>query len=163
MKKWVKIKRGENQVSEIATGKNTKFLKKLGFKQVDVEESEKGGWWRKGKAPTFTDEEIIENEYVADIQIRDNEMISLTVEIDGYVLQADEESQNRMVRAILVLRKKETIQWVTAHNELVMISKEQLQQALRKAVEAQTEIWGKPHWNKYNKKHPQNNPKTVEE
>ena len=92
MKKWVKIKKGENQASEIATGKNTKFLKKLGFKQVDVEESEKGGWWRKGKAPTFTDEEIIENEYVADKQIRDNEMTSLTVEIDGYVLQADEAS-----------------------------------------------------------------------
>lgn len=68
-----------------------------------------------------------------------------------------------MVRAILVLQKKETIQWVTADNELVMISKEQLEQALRKAVEAQTEIWGKPHWNKYNKKHPQNTPKTVEE
>ena len=68
-----------------------------------------------------------------------------------------------MVRAILVLQNKETIQWVTADNELVMISKEQLEQALRKAVEAQTEIWGKPHWNKYNKKHPQDKPKTVEE
>ena len=161
MKKWAKIK--DNKVIELGLGENDKFYKKLGFKQFDVEESEKGGWWRKGKAPTFTDEEIIENEYVVDKQIRDNEMTSLTVEIDGYVLQADEASQNRMVRAILVLQKKETIQWVTADNELVMISKEQLEQALRKAVEAQTEIWGKPHWNKYNKKHPQNTPKTVED
>lgn len=161
MKKWAKIK--NNKVIELGIGENEKFYKKLGFKEVDVEESEKGGWWLKGKAPTFTDEEIIENEYVADKQIRDNEMSSLTVEVDGYVLQADEASQNRMVRATLVLQKKETIQWVTADNELVMISKEQLEQALRKAVEAQTEIWGKPHWNKYNKKHPQNKPKTVEE
>lgn len=161
MKKWAKIK--DNKVIELGLGENEKFYKKLGFKEVDVEESEKGGWWRKGSAPTFTDEEIIENEYVADKQIRDNEMSSLTVEIDGYVLQADEESQNRMVRAILVLQKKETIQWVTADDELVMISREQLEQALRKAVEAQTEIWGKPHWNKHNKKHPQNKPKTVEE
>lgn len=156
MKKWVKIKKGENQASEIATGNNTKFLKKLGFQQVDVEESEKGGWWRKGKAPTFTDEEIIEKEFVSDKQIRDNEMSSLTVEVDGYILQADEVSQNRMVRAILVLEKKETIQWITAADDLVMISREQLEQALRKAVEAQTEIWGKPHKNKHNKKHPQN-------
>lgn len=154
MKKWVKIK--DNKVIELGLGKNEKFYKKLGFEQVDVEESEKGGWWCKGTAPTFTDEEVIEKEFVADKQIRDNEMASLTVEVDGYVLQADEESQNRMVRAILVLEKKETIQWVTADNELVMISKEQLEQALRKAVEAQTEIWGKPHWNKHNKKHPQN-------
>lgn len=161
MKKWVKIK--NNKVIELGIGENEKFYKKLGFNQVDVEESEKGGWWLKGKAPTFTDEEIIENEYVADKLIRDNEMTSLTVEVDGYVLQADEASQNRMVRAILVLEKKETIQWVTADNELVMISREQLEQALRKAVEAQTEIWGKPHWNKYNKKHPHNKPKTVEE
>lgn len=161
MKKWAKIK--DNKVIELGVGENEKFYKKLGFKQVDVEESEKGGWWRKGKAPTFTDEEIIEKEFVADKQIRDNEMTSLIVEVDGYVLQADEVSQNRMVRAILVLEKKETIQWVTADNELVMISKEQLEQALRKAVEAQTEIWGKPHWNKHNKKHPQNKPKTVEE
>lgn len=161
MKKWVKIK--NNKVIELGIGENKNFYKKLGFKEVDVEESEKGGWWLKGKAPTFTDEEIIENEYVADKQIRDNEMTSLTIEVDGYVLQADEESQNRMMRAILVLQKKETIQWVTADDELVMISREQLEQALRKAVEAQTEIWGKPHWNKYNKKHPQNKPKTVGE
>lgn len=161
MKKWVKIK--NNKVIELGIGENEKFYKKLGFNQVDVEESEKGGWWLKGKAPTFTDEEIIENEYVADKLIRDNEMTSLTVEVDGYVLQADEASQNRMVRAILVLQKKETIQWVTANDELVMISREQLEQALRKAVEVQTEIWGKPHWNKHNKKHPQNKPKTVEE
>lgn len=103
-----------------------------------------------------TEEEIIEREFNRDKEIRTIEMSSLTVEVDGYVLQADEESQNRMVRAILVLQKKETIQWVTANNEFVMISKEQLEQALRKAVEAQTEIWGKPHKNKYNKKHPQN-------
>lgn len=103
-----------------------------------------------------TEEEIIEREFNRDKEIRTIEMSSLTVEVDGYVLQADEESQNRMVRAILVLQKKETIQWVTANNEFVMISKEQLEQALRKAVEAQTEIWGKPHKNKHNKKHPQN-------
>lgn len=90
MKKWAKIK--DNKVIELGLGENDKFYKKLGFKQFDVEESEKGGWWRKGKAPTFTDEEIIENEYVVDKQIRDNEMTSLTVEIDGYVLQADEAS-----------------------------------------------------------------------
>lgn len=160
MKKWAKIK--DNKVIELGLGENEKFYKKLGFKQVDIEESEKGGWWLKGKAPTFTDEEIIENEYVADKQIRDNEMASLTVEVDGYVLQADEASQNRMVRAILVLEKKETIQWVTADDELVMISREQLEQTLRKAVEAQTEIWGKPHKNKYDKKHP-HKPRTMEE
>lgn len=103
-----------------------------------------------------TEEEIIEREFNRDKEIRTIEMTSLTVEVDGYVLQADEESQNRMVRAILVLKNKETIQWITANNEFVMISKEQLEQALRKAVEAQTEIWGKPHKNKHNKKHPQN-------
>lgn len=136
MKKWAKIK--DNKVIELGLGENEKFYKKLGFKEVDVEESEKGGWWLKGKAPTFTDEEIIEKEFVTDKQVRDTEIASLTVEVDGYVLQADEVSQNRMVRAILVLEKKETIQWVTANDELVMISKEQLEQALRKAVEAQT-------------------------
>ena len=109
-----------------------------------------------------TEEEIIESEFNRDKEIRTLEMTSLTVEVDGYVLQADEESQNRMVRAILVLEKKETIQWVTADNELVMISREQLEQALRKAVEAQTEIWGKPHKNKYDKEHP-HRPRTTEE
>lgn len=150
-RKWVKFDKDGDRVQEIMEGSNPKFLKKLGFKQSLVEESEKGGWWRKGAAPTFTNEEVIENEYIADKQVRDTEMASLTVEVDGCVFQADEESQNRMMRAILVLEKKETIQWVTVENELVMISKEQLEQALRKAVEAQTEIWCKPHWNKYNK------------
>ena len=103
-----------------------------------------------------TDEEIIESEFNRDKEIRTLEISALTVEVDGYVLQADEKSQNRMARAILVLKSKETIQWVTVYDELIMISKEQLKQALRNAVEAQTEIWGKPHKNKHNKKHPQN-------
>ena len=109
-----------------------------------------------------TEEEAIESDFNRDKEMRTLEMASLTVEVDGHVLQADEESQNRMVRAILVLEKRETIQWITADNEIVMLSKEQLEQALRKAVEAQTEIWGKPHKNKYDKEHP-HRPRTTEE
>ena len=56
MKKWVKF--DGDRVIEMNDGSNTKFLKKLGFIEADVEESEKGGWYRKGTAPKFSDEEV---------------------------------------------------------------------------------------------------------
>lgn len=151
-RKWVKFEKDGNKVQEMMDGENPKFLKKLGFSQCLVEESEKGGWWRKGTAPTYTDEETIENEYIADKQVRDIEMASLCVEVGGKKLQADEIAQNRMARAILVMEKKQQIQWITEDNQIVMVTREELEEALRKAVQEQTVIWTKPHINKHLKK-----------
>lgn len=151
MKKWVKVK--DNKVIELSQSKNAKFLKKLGFQQLEVEESEKGGLYLKGTAPTWTSDEVIENEFQQDKNNRTKEMETLTVEIDGYVFQADETSQNRMCRAITVLsNSSQEITWITADNQIVNVTREQLQRALRAAVEAQTVIWHKPHNNKNNKK-----------
>ena len=143
MKKWVKF--DGDRVIEMNDGSNTKFLKKLGFIEAEVEQSEKGGWYRKGSAPKFSDEEIAMKQLVAAKAEREEFVSKIVVEVDGMMFDGDEVSQDRMARSIIALDLGEKVQWVLADNTIKMVTRAQLREALRKAGTAQTAIWSDPY------------------
>ena len=143
MKKWVKF--DGDRVIEMNDGSNTKFLKKLGFIEADVEESEKGGWYRKGTAPKFSDEEVAMKQLVAAKAEREDYVKRIVVEVDGMMFDGDEVSQDRMARSIIALDLGEKVQWVLADNTIAQVTRAQLREALRKAGTAQTAIWSDPY------------------
>ena len=146
MLKWVKIKEGTNKVLALSDGANINFLKKLGFVERDVEESEKGGWWLKGFAPKFTEEEIAAKELEKAKAERAEYVSKIVVEVDGMKFDGDETSQDRMARSVVALNDdSETVQWVLADNTIAQVTRVQLKQALRLAGEAQTAIWANPY------------------
>jgi hypothetical protein len=143
MKKWVKF--DGDRVIEMNDGSNTKFLKKLGFIEADVEESEKGGWYRKGTAPKFSDEEVAMKQLLTAKAEREDYVKRIVVEVDGMMFDGDEVSQDRMARSIIALDLGEKVQWVLADNTIKMVTRAQLREALRKAGTAQTAIWSDPY------------------
>lgn len=143
MKKWVKF--DGDRVIEMNDGSNTKFLKKLGFIEADVEESEKGGWYRVGTAPKFSDEEVAMKQLVAAKAEREDYVKRIVVEVDGMMFDGDEVSQDRMARSIIALNLGEKVQWVLADNTIAQVTRAQLREALRKSGTAQTAIWSDPY------------------
>lgn len=143
MKKWVKF--DGDRVIEMNDGSNTKFLKKLGFIEADVEESEKGGWYRVGTAPKFSDEEVAMKQLLTAKAEREDYVKRIVVEVDGMMFDGDEVSQDRMARSIIALDLGEKVQWVLADNTVKMVTRAQLREALRKAGTAQTAIWSDPY------------------
>jgi hypothetical protein len=143
MKKWVKF--DGDRVIEMNDGSNTKFLKKLGFIEADVEESEKGGWYRKGTAPKFSDEEVAMKQLLTAKAEREEFVSKIVVEVDGMMFDGDEVSQDRMARSIIALDLGEKVQWVLADNTIKLVTRAQLREALRKAGTAQTAIWSDPY------------------
>lgn len=146
MIKWVKIKEGSNKVLALSDGANVNFLKKLGFVEREVEESEKGGWYLKGFAPKFTEEELAAKELLKAKEERAEYVSKIVVEVDGMKFDGDETSQDRMARSVVALNDDtETVQWVLADNTIAQVTRVQLKQALRLAGEAQTAIWANPY------------------
>tara|TARA_Y100000780_G_scaffold186390_1_gene172910 strand:+ start:15094 stop:15720 length:627 start_codon:yes stop_codon:yes gene_type:complete len=66
---------------------------------------------------------------------------TLTVEVDGMVFDGDEISQGRMARAAFTMSEGESIGWVLANNEQVIVTKAQFALALRLAGTKQAQIW----------------------
>lgn len=63
------------------------------------------------------------------------------VTLSGNEFDADEVSQNRMVRAIVSSDEGETTKWILASNAVVTITREELKEALKLAGKQQTELW----------------------
>jgi hypothetical protein len=63
----------------------------------------------------------------------------------GKVFDGDEVAQGRIARAILSLEPLEETIWVLANNVPTMVSREELQEALRLAGIAQTQVWTTPY------------------
>lgn len=73
-----------------------------------------------------------------------------TVEIDGMVFDADETSQNRLMRGIvcsiaLGLAPDETTEWTLHDNTSAMITAQQMARALLAAGQYQTSVWRMPY------------------
>jgi hypothetical protein len=74
------------------------------------------------------------------------EQIQVTT-LAGNVFNGDEDSQNRISRAIVILRGKPagtTIKWVMANNAVVNVTLAEFVEALTAAFAAQTAIWTQP-------------------
>ena len=59
----------------------------------------------------------------------------------GNTFDADEKSQERMARAILILQDGESTMWKLADNSIKNISKIEMKEALKLAGQAQTALW----------------------
>lgn len=93
------------------------------------------GWYT--EEVVLTDEQI-RSEFKSS---RSLQVSNIKVTVDGMDFDGDEESQNRLVRAITALDPEETTLWVLADNTAVYPTREQLKQVLRLAGEAQSLIW----------------------
>lgn len=88
-----------------------------------------------------------EEVYIAWKAQREQAVSLLRVEVDGLVFDGDEDSQNRMARAVAAADSLlETTEWTLADNTVVTVTVQQLKTACRLAGEEQTRIWneGRP-------------------
>lgn len=72
---------------------------------------------------------------------RAENVASIAVEVDGLVFDGDEQSQQRMVRAILLMTDSDTQRWVLANNAVANVTKAQLTQACLLAAAQQSDLW----------------------
>ena len=95
--------------------------------------------------PEPTEEEIRQRELEEAKRVREDAVAAIKVTVDEMEFDGDETSQQRVARSILALKDGETITWVLHDNSIVEVTKEQLQQVLRKAGEEQTKLWTVPY------------------
>lgn len=74
-------------------------------------------------------------------QVRDIKVTTAS----GKEFDGDEDSQNRMSRAISAMEDTDTTQWVLVDNIIHTVSKAELKEALKLAGVAMTTIWMKPY------------------
>jgi len=86
-----------------------------------------------------------EKEFLAWKESRAKAVSEIKVTVDNMVFDGDETSQTRMSRAITSLRDNETQPWTLANDENVLVTKEQLIEALRLAGTEQTRLWVYPN------------------
>lgn len=95
---------------------------------------------------------VATTEYITNLRIQEAKALR-QAEVDvivvtttsGKMFDGDEQSQDRMSRAINALNPEETTSWVLSDNTPTMVTREELQEALRLAGAAQTTIWVKPY------------------
>lgn len=72
---------------------------------------------------------------------------AIVVEVNGLRFDGDEESQNRMARAVAAAdRLLDAVEWTLADNTVAVVTAQELKAACRLAGEEQTRIWneGRP-------------------
>ena len=106
---------------------------------------DKGEYYEVVAIPEPTQEEL-DAQALAQAKVERAEAVSkIVVEVDGYVFDADEVSQQRVARSIVALEDGETMPWVLHDNTVAQVTKAQLLQALRLAGEEQTRLWTMPY------------------
>lgn len=88
----------------------------------------------------YTDDALFE---IAKKEARTYETQKIIVEVDGFVLDGDETSQERLNRAYVMLVDGEEKEWKDANNVFVSLPKETLKNAVIQAGMKQTELWVK--------------------
>lgn len=63
----------------------------------------------------------------------------------GTIFDGNEQSQDRMSRAVLSMEEEDELPWVLADNTVATVGKAELQEALRLAGIAMAEIWIRPY------------------
>lgn len=132
-------------------------IMKIENKAFGAEPSEEKEEFWKGLGVAYTtepDPEPTEEEKKAKAlaeakRLRAAQVAAITVEVDGMTFDGDEAAQSRMARAITAADTGlEKTAWVLADNTIAEVTKEQLQQALTKAMLAMSELWTVPYQEK---------------
>ena len=106
-------------------------------------------WLADGGIPEPTDGPSVEQIYQEWKAERQQMVDAITVEVDGFIFDGDEVSQNRIARAVAVADlMTETTEWTLADNTVATVTIQQLKTACRLAGEAQTRLWnaGRPFY-----------------
>lgn len=88
----------------------------------------------------YVDDALFE---IAKKEVRTYELGKIVVEVDGFLLDGDETSQERMNRAYTMLADGATKEWKDANNTWQTIPKETFKNAVVAAGTKQTELWVK--------------------
>lgn len=89
-------------------------------------------------APPPTPEQLLTAAKASRAQLVD--AISVTTN-SGAVFDGDEVAQGRMVRAIVSMSAEDTLPWVMSNNSVALVSRAELQEALRLAGAEMARIW----------------------
>ncbi len=89
---------------------------------------------------TYTDDALFE---IAKKEARAYELGKIIVEVDGYTLDADETSQERMSRTYTMLEDGAVKEWKDANDKWQNIPRETFKNAVIAAGAKQTELWAK--------------------
>ncbi|MFM4996025.1 DUF4376 domain-containing protein [Aeromonas sanarellii] len=103
--------------------------------------------WGKMQSPGEVSAERAQLAYGLWKSEREDLVRAIVVEVDGLRFDGDEDSQNRMARAVAAADlMTETTEWTLADNTVAMVSVQTLKTACRLAGEEQTRIWneGRP-------------------
>ena len=106
---------------------------------------DQGEYYEVVALPEPTEEELAEQALVQAKAERAQAVEALTVEVEGMVFDADEQSQARMSVAASSMTDDETNIWVLHDNTVVRVTKAQLLEACRLARIAQSAVWTKPY------------------
>lgn len=88
----------------------------------------------------YTDDALFE---IAKKEARGYELSKLIIDVDGYTIDADEKSQERLSRAYGMLGDGELMPWKDANNVFVNLPKDTIKSAIIMAGTKQTELWVK--------------------
>jgi hypothetical protein len=73
--------------------------------------------------------------------LRQKELIKITVNIDGIILNGDEDAQNRLSRAFGVMSDIDVVNWKAFDNTFVQLTKDQVKRAIIASGTEQTNLW----------------------
>jgi hypothetical protein len=73
--------------------------------------------------------------------LRQIELDKLTITVDSMILDVNEDSQNRLSRALSVMNNTDNVMWKSFDNTFVSLTKIQIRQALLLAGFSQTQLW----------------------
>ena len=150
MKYYAMIADEDSKLVSVGTGTDTAFYESIGMKLMGVEHGYDGNWYVAGYAPVKP-QEVVEAEALAEAKAERAALVEkATVEVDGMVFDADETSQNRLMRGIvcsiaLGLAPDETTEWTLADNSSAMVTAQQMARALLAAGQYQTSVWRMPY------------------
>ena len=147
MQKYAILVHEESKRCSVGVGTDANYYESIGMKLMDVEQERDGSWYIAGCAPLPSSEELEAGKLAEAKAERAAAVAAIRVEVDGMIFDGDEESQQRLTRAIQVAKiaGMESTQWVLADNTVATITVEQAKQALAKAMIAMGELWTKPY------------------
>lgn len=103
--------------------------------------------WSKARSPEDVSSERLKLAHDLWKAERLERVNAIVVEVNGLRFDGDEESQNRMARAVAAAdRLLDAVEWTLADNTVAVVTVQELKAACRLAGEAQTAIWneGRP-------------------
>ncbi|MDH1503551.1 DUF4376 domain-containing protein [Aeromonas caviae] len=112
------------------------------FDEANADYRQYLAWLAKGNTPEPADTPSVEQIYQEWKAERQQRVDAITVEVDGFIFDGDEVSQNRMADMIAGADDlADTTEWTLADNRVVVVTIRQLKQALRLSTASRAAIW----------------------